>query len=279
MNKLFRSNFVRMAFAIVVTLGLAELAIAATKNDARVTQVIHDVRVLASASAARPAVVNDSVREGQAVRTGGDSRAELTFVDQTITRLGSNTVFSYGQGAKEFELSSGAALMVVPKESGTIKINTAAATAAVTGFIALVESHAHGVNKWMIIEGEACVKKKGGNPGDPCTTLHAGDMLIIQPGTRGNGGVHKFDIKKTAESALLMTEFGKLPKWALDDIQASIDGQTGGDTPPVGGGKDPTGSDVVDQKAAASPSPAPPKVGPPPGPPPTGAPSRRPQRP
>jgi hypothetical protein len=239
-----------------------------------VTQVIHDVRLLASATAARAAVVNDAVREGQAVRTGSDSRAELTFIDQTITRLGSNTVFSYGQGAKEFELSSGAALMVVPKESGTIHINTAAATAAVTGFIALVESHAHGVNKWMIIEGEACVKKKGGIPGDPCTILHGGDMLIIQPGTRGNGSVHKFDIKKTAESALLITEFGKLPKWALDDIQTAIDGQSGGDTPPAGGGKDPTGSDIVDQKVAASPTPGAQNVGPPPGTPPPGFRSR-----
>ena len=277
MNKIIRSNVFRVAFALVVTLGLAELAVAARKTDAHVTQVIRDVRLLASAAGTRPAAVNDSVKEGEAVRTGGDSRAELTFTDQTITRLGANTVFSYGQGAKEFDLSSGAALMVVPKEAGTVKINTAAATAAVTGFTALVESHAKGVNKWMIIEGEACVTKLGAS-GAPCTTLRAGDMLILQPGARGNGSVHTFDIKKTMQSAKLVTEFGKLPKWALHDIQAAINGQKGGDTPAAGGGKDPTGSDAVDQRAAASPSPASSAVAPPPGPPP-GAQARRPGRP
>jgi hypothetical protein len=32
--------------------------------------------------------------EGTAVRTGLESRAELTFTDQTLARLGANTVFS-----------------------------------------------------------------------------------------------------------------------------------------------------------------------------------------
>jgi hypothetical protein len=277
MNKIIRSSSLRIAFAVIVTLGLAELAVAASKTDAHVTQVIRDVRLLASASGTRAAAVNDTVREGEAVRTGGDSRAELTFTDQTITRLGSNTVFSYGQGAKQFDLSSGAALLVVPKEAGTVKINTAAATAAVTGFTALVESHPQGVNKWMIIEGEACVSKLKGSAGAPCTTLRAGDMLILQPGTRGNGSVRMFDIKKTMQSAKLITGFGKLPKWARRDIDAAIEGQKKGGNTSSGNGKDPTGSDAIDQRAAASPSPASTPVPPPPGP--GAASSRRPGRP
>ena len=94
MKKLFYSDFIRIVFAIVATIGLASLTTASDKKDARVTQVIKDVHLLGSKSAPRPATVNDSVGEGTAVRTGGDSRAELTFTDQTITRLGSNTVFS-----------------------------------------------------------------------------------------------------------------------------------------------------------------------------------------
>lgn len=282
MKKFLNSDFVKIVSAIVVTLGLAELTLAAEKKDARVTQVIRDVRLLASKTGARPASVNDTVQEGQAVRTGGDSRAELTFTDQTITRLGANTVFSFGQGAKELDLSSGAALIVVPKEAGSIRINTAAATAAVTGFTALVESHAKGVNKFMIIEGEACVTKKvNGTPTDPCTTLHAGDMLILQPGTREGGSVQKFDIKKTMQSARLVTEFGKLPKWALHDIQGAIDNQGGGGgNPPTGGAPgDLTGLGTVDQKTNASSTPPPPNIVPPPGSPPPGAVSRRPSRP
>ncbi len=269
MKTFLDSDLVKIASAIALTLALAELTLAAEKKNARVTQVIRDVRVLASQAGARPASVNDTVQEGQAVRTGGDSRAELTFTDQSITRLGANTVFSFGQGAKELDLSSGAALIVVPKDAGTTRINTAAATAAVTGFTALVESHPKGVNKFMIIEGEACVKNKLKRIlTDPCITLHAGDMLILQPGIRDGGSVQKFDIKKTVETARLLTDFGKLPTWALNDIQAAIDNQAaGGGNPPGGAPGDPTGLGTVDQKTNASPTPPPPFV-PPPGPPP-----------
>ena len=107
--------------------------------------------------------------------------------------------------------------------------------------------------------------------GEARVQLHSGDMLIIQPGT--NGSVHKFDIKKTMGSALLITEFGELPKWALDDIQAAIDGQAGGNPPPQGG-KDPTGSGAISQKTAASPSPGSRQFPPPPGSPPPGLRSR-----
>jgi hypothetical protein len=96
-------------------------------------------------------------------KRGSDSRAELAFTDQTLTRLGANTVFSFADGAREFDLGSGALLMCVPKEKGEVRINTAAATAVVTGGIAMSETHSKSWTKFIVIEGEACVKlKKGG---------------------------------------------------------------------------------------------------------------------
>src|SRR4029077_12794741 len=56
-------------------------------EQARVTQVINDVKLLPNQAAPRPAAVNDEVKHGTAVRTGADSRTELTFADLTITRL------------------------------------------------------------------------------------------------------------------------------------------------------------------------------------------------
>jgi hypothetical protein len=265
MKKLLRSESLRVLFAIAVALGLAEFTVAADKKDARVTQVIKDVRVLATKTGARPASVNDTVREGQAVRTGTDSRAELTFTDQTLTRLGSNTVFSFREGAKDFELSGGAVLICVPKSAGTVKINTAAATAAVTGFTALVEAHATALNKWYILEGEACVKKKHKKniPVDPCITLHAGDMLVFLPGGQ-LGPIRQFDIKKTLHTAGLINGFdNKLPDWALNEILAAGDAQQSG-PPPAGGYSDPTGGDDISQKNA-TPKPMPTQMGSPSG--------------
>ncbi len=255
-----------LVFAIVLP---ASVRSAMGRKDAQVTQVIHDVRLLSASSAGRAASVNDRVAAGQAVRTGGDSRAELTFTDQSITRLGANSIFTYGDGAKELNLSSGAALIVVPKAAGQVTVNTAAATAAISGFTALVETHPKGINKWMILEGDACVKKK--NSKDPCVSLHSGDMLILQPGMRGH--VQKFDIQKTLKTGLLFKNFNKLPDWAMKDILNAVDDQANGagnssSGPGSGGNKDQTGVDKVDQKNNADRPPSQPNIPPPPGSPP-----------
>jgi len=98
-----------------------------------VTQVIQDVKVLPSNAAPRPATVNDNVRQGTAVQTGVQSRSELTFKDQTITRLGEKTIYSPGEGARTIDLGSGQFLLYVPKKSGGAKVKMGPVTAAITG--------------------------------------------------------------------------------------------------------------------------------------------------
>ena len=58
------------------------------------------------------------------VRTGVESRAELTFTDLTITRLGANTIFSFKRGARELDLTSGAILLEVPPNKAPVKVST-----------------------------------------------------------------------------------------------------------------------------------------------------------
>src|ERR1041385_3372554 len=69
-------------------------AAATELEEAQVTQVVQDVKVVPSNSAARPAAVNETVRQGTAVHTGSQSRSELTFKDKTITRLREKTIFN-----------------------------------------------------------------------------------------------------------------------------------------------------------------------------------------
>src|SRR5262249_56770040 len=83
--------------------GVARLVTAAQQQQAHVSQVIQDVRLLEAHGAPRPAVVNDEVNQGMGVRTGVESRAELTFTDLTITRLGSNTMFCFQQGSRALD--------------------------------------------------------------------------------------------------------------------------------------------------------------------------------
>src|SRR5205814_8504156 len=101
-----QSRFILTIATLVFALasGLPNEVSADELKEAKVTQVIQDVRVLPSNASPRPAAVNDNVHQGTAVQTGGQSRSELTFKDQTITRLGEKTIFSVGEGPRTFDL-------------------------------------------------------------------------------------------------------------------------------------------------------------------------------
>ena len=128
-----QSQFILTIAALAIASGLPSKISAEELKEAKVTQVIQDVRVLPSNASPRPAAVNDDVHQGTAVRTGVQSRSELTFKDQTIIRLGEKAVFSAGEGARTIDLGSGQFLLYVPKKAGGAKVKTGPVTAAITG--------------------------------------------------------------------------------------------------------------------------------------------------
>jgi hypothetical protein len=144
-----------VAFALVY--GLPNQVTAAELKEAKVTQVVQDVKVLPSGAAARPAAVNETVRQGNAVQTGVQSRSELTFKDQTITRLGEKTIFNVGGEGRTIELGSGQFLLYVPKKAGGAKIKMGAVTAAITGTTVLGNVAPSGVIEFTVLEGTACI--------------------------------------------------------------------------------------------------------------------------
>ena len=97
-DMVFGSVPVRCTLALVISLLFSGRALAAEVKTARVTQVIHEVNLREANAAPRPAAVNDNVPAGTAVGTGVDSRAELTFGDNTVTRLGAKSVFHFKTG-------------------------------------------------------------------------------------------------------------------------------------------------------------------------------------
>ncbi len=226
-------------FAFAGAIGPTTFTIAAERNEARVTQAVRDVRLLASNAAPRPASVNDNVGQGTTVRTGSDSRAELTFTDRTLTRLGANTAFSLGEGARDFDLANGSILLYLPKSSGGARINTAVAMAAGASFTAMVEYHPKLWLKFIILEGNGSVSLKH-HPGKT-RALHAGQMIMVRPGAT------KLPEPKTS---LLITKFPPLP--SLNRILLEAENQQ--NLPPSSHLIDPTGLDTRDQRAAAQPS-------------------------
>jgi len=199
---------------------------------ARVTQVIKDVKLLGAQGAQRSAAISDDVREGTAVRTGMDSRAELTFTDLTITRLGANTVFSFNAGARQLDLGGGAVLVEVPRNAAAVKINTAAVTAAITGGTALFEYHKGMPAKLLILEGKGQFCSKI-HP-DECVTVGPGEMAMMTIDGRITQPT-KFNAKLVMSTSKLIVGFPPLANEALilEVIEQQQAEQSGGTSSPA----------------------------------------------
>ena len=254
----------RHLLAFVLSLSLAASSGAEQLKEARVTQVIRDVKLLPGQAEPRPAAVNDAVRPGTAVRTGEESRTELTFADLTIARLGANTIFSFDPGTRTIDLGGGAVLVRVPKNSGGAKVSTAAVTAAITGTTMLAEYHANKVYKFVMLEGTAriCRVREGENISaskrvEECVDLGPGQMLAGIPG-EPLGEPVAVDLKALVASSKLLEDFG--PLGSEDLIQQEIQAQENAASPPqpIAYNQDPTQqNDAVDQRIAAEPSASP----------------------
>jgi hypothetical protein len=179
-------------------------------QQARVSQVIQDVRLLKAQGAPQAAVVNDQVTQGMGVRTGVESRAELTFTDLTITRLGANTIFSFKQGAREVDLKSGAVLLQVPPDKPPVKVSTSAVTAAVTGGTALLATGPP--TKFMVLEGIGTFYPAG-HP-ERAVTVHGGEMMMMTADGRMTKP-EKFDVKLVMETSRLIQDFPPLANLPL----------------------------------------------------------------
>src|SRR5438093_8138599 len=241
-----RFGFIGVLFAFAVAIGPTTFAIVPEKKEARVTQSIHDVQLLAPNAAPRPASTNDNVGPGTAVRTGSDSRAELTFTDRTLARLGANSVFSFGEG--EFDLANGNILLYLSKSSGGARINTAIATSAGTNFTAMAEYHPKSWIKFIILEGHGSVSLKH-HPGET-RALRAGQMIMVRAGATKLPQPQDIDLSELIKTSMLIAKFPPLPN--LNLILREAENQQ--NLPPSSHLIDPTGLNTRDQRAAALPS-------------------------
>src|SRR5437870_1235836 len=191
-------------------IGTGPIGTAAQVQQAHVSQVIQDVRLLEAQGAPRPATVNDTVTQQMGVRTGVESRAELTFADLTITRLGANTIFSFKRGARELDLTSGAVLLEVPPGKAPVKVSTSAVTAAVTGGTALLATGPP--TKFMVLEGIGTFYPTG-HP-ERAVTVHSGEMMMMTADGRMTKP-EKFDVKLVVETSRLIKDFPPLENLPL----------------------------------------------------------------
>src|SRR5215831_5746933 len=187
-------------------------------SQARVTQVVQDVKVVPTGAAARAATVNETVQQGAAVQTGTQSRSELTFQDKTITRLGENTIFTVGQGGRTVELGSGQFLLYVPKKAGGAKVKMGSVTAAITGTTVLGHVYQSGVVEFTVLEGSACIHLDRYNQAIYVT---AGQRVTYDPALQKLENPVDVNIQEQLSSPLI-TDFHQLPSYGLIQDEIAI---------------------------------------------------------
>ena len=230
-NSLFQIALLPL-FAIA--LGASIAAAPAAKFDrAEVTKIVNDVKLVSGTKTTRPASRGSVIRGETAVRTGQKSRAELQFPDESIVRLGSNSLFSFLEGKREIDLKNGTLLLQVPKSLGRTKVKTAAISAAITGTTILIEFIPpalddsgrvikHGTVKIIVIEGSLEFSLTS----DPRKVLKlgAGDMVALRTDAKQLPQKFKIDLDRLVRTSLLMDGgLGPLPR--LEPVDEELAGQ------------------------------------------------------
>lgn len=234
--------------------------LAGVPQTAQVTKVIHDARLLGRNAEPRPASVNDVVADGTSLETGGESGAELTFTDQTVARLGSNSVLSFKNGTRNLDLGDGAMLLQVPKTAKGARLQTDGVAAAISGTTVMFECHPT-VYKFLVLQGTGRLYRPG-HLGDS-VLVRAGQMVIGAPNTALSDPVD-FDIERFLKTSHFMIDFPPLRSESLIALESQKQQRAKTkriliDTNLVifGAGTavsllDPTQQDVADKSAATS---------------------------
>ena len=192
----------KLLLAGLVAAGSSWLA-AAPLTESTFTEIVKDVNVVTAATkAATAARVQAVVKAPDLVRTGPASRAELTAPDQTITRVGANTVFSFESAGRNINLERGSLLFHSPSGKGGGTIKSGGAAAAVLGTTIIVAAMPDGGFKVIVLEGRARVTLANGKR----ITLQAGQIIFIMAG-QGASEVLQLNLGKLVDGSLLVNGF------------------------------------------------------------------------
>lgn len=209
-----------LCLASVETLSLCHAA--ADLKQSKLTQVVNDVRIIsADSQSEKTAGVNDLFKMPDILRTGSGSRAELVAADETVTRVGANTIFSFDPANRTVNLKQGSLLFHSPHGKGGGTIHTGSATASVLGSTLIVTTTESGGFKVLALEDSAEIKLPNGRK----VKLNPGQMTFILPGGNQLSPIIIFRLDSLTANSLLVKGFGNaLP--SLNLIQNEIDKQT-----------------------------------------------------
>ncbi len=209
----------RAITSIVLILAVTTASANPILTSAKVTQVQNDVRLKEGAAtpgsggeldpapsrglaaSEHNAKVGDVVQGTRTLSTGKKSRAELLFNDNTVARLGANSVFSFKPGSRDIDLKSGFLLLHTPKGQGGAKITTPSAAASVLGTTVMLAALPGGGMKLVVLEGTASIKYNG------ITQNVGAGQLVFLTQENGMSPPINVDLKQLVASSGLFNNF------------------------------------------------------------------------
>ncbi|MGD1942408.1 MAG: FecR domain-containing protein [Leptolyngbyaceae cyanobacterium] len=176
-----------VASALIPNLAYAEVPL--TRAD--IESIYNQVEFIPEGQRARRATLNDRLALGDALRTADNARAELRFNDGSLARVGERATFWFVPDTRDFRLSNGTALFLIPPDRGPSNIQTPSAVTGIQG-TALVVRHIPGDCDLDLLEecpGRTIVMVLTDSPKGPVEVstldgrteaLTAGNLAVIQ---------------------------------------------------------------------------------------------------
>jgi len=194
---------------------------AVSLTESTFTEIIRVANVVSATNQAVAAArTNEVFRAPDLVRTGDASRIEMTAPDQTITRVGANTTFTFAPGGRDILLRSGSVLFHAPAGVGGGTVKYHGTSAAVLGTTMICTVLPGGRFKVLDIEGHVLVTLKT----QRSITLKAGQMVLISADGTEILDVETFLIEEVIGRLVLMVGFAE-PLSSLPLIEAAIQEQ------------------------------------------------------
>lgn len=193
---------------------------------ATVTRAVNQVSLLRPNQPLRSATVGDAVSGRTGVKTGADSRAELQFPDQTVTRIGANALFRFQSGGRSMDLESGTMLFSSPKGVGGGQVQAGAVTAAVKGTSFLLSFKLDGEVKVIVLEGKVLVFLTK----FPAIRrlIRTGQMVLIPAGATKIPKASQVELKRLLETSRLLESGGFGPLFSQALLERVANRQYGG---------------------------------------------------
>lgn len=207
-------------------LPLPQQARAETALNRAVVQKLNNlVQLIRQNNAAHPARVSDTMTPGDALSTGRSSLAELRFNDGSLARVGEQAIFRFMPKTRNFRLSNGTLLLLVPPGRGTTDVWTPNATAAIRGsalFLRYIPETATTV-VGALTNSNIEVSNQGASQRQ---VLQAGEMAVIIKDRIE--ALYKFDLKTFYETSDLVQglDLNKKSGVATDRAIAQVQAET-----------------------------------------------------